>query len=224
MSAVAASGRDVLVIGGLPSVDLLPPEVRAYRKSKAMHRWVIIALVGLIAVVALAVAAAFAGSVSAQLAYVTAQDRTAQLVAQQKQFAEVFAVRQAITAGQEAQRVAGSTEIDWQAVNANIQANLPAGSGIAQISVAQGTPMAPLAAQSAALQNPHIATATFTVASPAFISAADLIDGMTRVPGYVDAWVTSSAKAGEGEGFQTQVVLDLGAAALTGRFTPKEGQ
>ncbi|TFW00122.1 hypothetical protein [Orlajensenia leifsoniae] len=225
MSAVTVGtgGKGGLTIGGMPTVDLLPLEVRAGRKSRTLRRWLIIGVIVIFAVVALAIAAAFARNLTAQLSYAVAQERTIELTKDEAEFADVFAVKQLISTGQEAQHVVGASEIDWQAQLASIVANLPANSAISTVAIEQGTPMAQYAQAPIPMQNPRIATISFTVDNPGYVPSADMLDGMTRVVGYADAQAVSVSRADETSGYKTQIVLHLDTPALTNRFTPKEG-
>ena len=222
MSAIAASGRDVLIIGGRPTVDLLPPEVKAERRSRAMHRWLIFAVVALAIVVALGVGAAFARNITAQLSYAVAQQHTLELTKSESKYADVFAVKSLIATGQEAQHVVGAPEVDWQGTQAAVVANLPAGTTVKSVAVEQGTPMTEYIQAPVALQAARIATVTLTLSNPGFVPAADFLDGAARVPGYVDAQVTNVEQKGEGDGYETTLIVHLGDAALTNRFVPKE--
>ncbi|MET1019149.1 MAG: hypothetical protein ABWX62_04115, partial [Microterricola sp.] len=94
MSTIA-QGRDTLVIGGIPSVDLMPPEVRAQKAGKILRGRLGLG-VALIAVVTIAgVAFASFTAINAGVAHAAAQATTVGLLAQQNQYSAARAAQQA---------------------------------------------------------------------------------------------------------------------------------
>ena len=155
-----------LVVGGEARVALLPPEVALRAKYNSTRR----ALVGVVVLAAMVSGGVFAlASVSATVSsakLVAAQDRTAELLRQQGDFIEVQIVQQTVDIATAARRVASATEISWEPYLMEIRNTLPAGFEMTGVAVESSTPLLPLAAATAPLQGPRVATLVISASSP----------------------------------------------------------
>ena len=101
--------QPVVVVGGVPVVDLLPPEVRAERRAGVAVRRTWFGVAGAAAVVAIAVGAATASGIQAQGDLQAAQAETQQQLLEQGKYTEVRDVQSDIERLSAAQVVGGST-------------------------------------------------------------------------------------------------------------------
>lgn len=208
-----AGGGPALVVGGHPSVDLLPPEVRITRRSRGIRRGVIALAVVIIVGAAATGVLAKVNSVSAAALLVAEEARTQLLLDRQSEFFEITAVQSEIEERTAARQVITGSEIDWRAIIAEVRGTLPEGAVLTNIAVDGASPMAPYAQASGPLQGARVATVSFTITSPAIFSVADITDKLAALPGFVDSQVPSAAAVEPGAEASFVVHLDQGAFA-----------
>ncbi|WP_347754159.1 hypothetical protein [Agrococcus sp. ProA11] len=213
-----AAGQ-TLVLGGSPGVDLLPREVRETRKSNRTRR-------GVIAVAVLAIVATAGGGAAATYAAILAEvrlastaQRTEALLARQAEFVEVTTLQRQIEERTAARQVITGTEIDWQAVLADVRSKLPAGAVVTELFVDGASPMQAYVQAGVPLQGPRVATVSISVQTSSIMSAADVVDALEAVPGFADVQVPTNTAADAGVA-ETTFVLHLGEGAYTGRYAP----
>jgi Tfp pilus assembly protein PilN len=209
-------------VGGLPRVDLLPPEVRAERRSGVAVRRAWMGVIGAAAIVGIAVGGATLRSMEAQDELLGAQSDTAQLLLEQGKYTEVRDTKTEITLLSVAQAVAGSTEIAWPSYLAQIESTLPDGVVITSIMIDQATPVEDYAQSDTALQAARIGTVTFTAQSTSLPSVPDWLDGLTSLPGYTDA--TPGTVTLEDGVYETTVTMHMDQRAFSNRFALTEGE
>jgi Tfp pilus assembly protein PilN len=210
------------VVGGLPRVDLLPPEVRAERRGGVAVRRAWMGVIGAAAVAGIAVGAATLQSMEAQDELMVAQSETQQLLMEQGKYTEVRETKSEITLLTAAQAVAGATEIAWPSYLAQIQATLPPGVAVSTISIDQATPTADYAQSETPLQGARIGTVTFSARSDALPSVPDWLDGLATLPGYTDA--TPGTVTLEEGVYEATVTMHIDQRAFSNRFAPTEGE
>ncbi|MBN9605874.1 MAG: hypothetical protein J0G30_04620 [Actinomycetales bacterium] len=202
----------------VPRADLLPPELGQREKARGVRR----GLRGVVFLVAILVAAAVGGAwflaFSAQTSLDAARQQTQALALQKSQFAEVQLTQQAIALGEAAVVVGGSTDIDWKAYFATLEAQLPAGVRIENLSVESATPVSAYPQSETPLEGPRIATLSFVASSDALPAIPDWLDRLSTLPGFVDATPTSVSL--EGSGYSVSITMHIDAAAYSGRFDP----
>jgi hypothetical protein len=183
--------------GGLPQVNLLPPEVRAARGLKVVRRWLLVGLV----LVAITLAGGYFLSVlertAAEVERDEARAETVQLQAEQERYSEVPVVLNALSDVQLARQVGMLTEISWKPYIDAITSVLPAGVSLDTINMNGATPVLLASAPESPLFGPSVAQINFTGRSLTIPDTAALIDALNSVPGFVDAWATSSVRADE---------------------------
>lgn len=210
------------VVGGLPRVDLLPPEVRAERRSGVAVRRAWMGVVGVAAIAGIAVGGATLRSMEAQDALLSAQADTQQLLLEQGRYTEVRDVKNEITLLSAAQAVGGATEIAWPSYLAQIQATLPAGVTISSITIDQASPIEDYTQADTPLQGARIGTVTFTAQSETLPSVPDWLDGLTALPGYTDA--TPGTVSLEEDVYEATVIMHIDQRAFSNRFALTEGE
>ena len=109
-----ASKSNVLVIGGPPRAELLPPEVALGVKARALRRLLAVFIVLTLGVVALGVAGlAVASAASAQM-LAAETERGNQIIREQGEYAEVRQITTLIGKAQEGMVIGSTTEITWK--------------------------------------------------------------------------------------------------------------
>jgi Tfp pilus assembly protein PilN len=216
--------KDSVLTGGLPQVNLLPPEVKAARGLRVVKRWLAISLVVVLVLLGLAYTAAVLARSDAEAALESAQAETARLRAQEATYAEVPIVLGALQATQQARELGMSTEVGWKPYLDAITAVLPENTSIETVAFEGADPVTLPAPPVSPLHQPAVGTLTFTGRTLAVPQTADWIDALDAVPGFQDTWVESTVVAAE-DGttyyeFRSTVAVTADAYAL--RFVPEE--
>lgn len=218
-----SGGKDNgITVGGAPRVDLLPPEVRAERRTAALTRraWAGVLVVGVLA--AIGSGAAFLQRVQAEDALVMAQAETQSLLMSQTKYSDLKATQAKVDLAVGAQKVGGSTDIDWPAYLEKVQGTLPVGVTIVSVSLDQASPLAMYAQSTAPLQGSRVATLTFQATSPTLPSVPDWLNGLATLPGFADAQ-PGSVTLEDGQ-YRADITMHITADAFSGRFDPKAGE
>lgn len=211
-----------ITIGGAPRVDLLPPEIRAERRGAAVVRRAWMGVAVAVAAVVIATAASSLGAAEAQADLEAAQGETQSLLSQQASYSDVKEVKTQVELLTAAERVGGSTDIDWPAYLAQVQATLPVGVSITSVSLDQASPFVQYPQATAALQGARVATLTFEATSPTLPSVPQWLDGLATLPGYADAQ-PGSVSLEEGV-YTANITMHVNEAAFSGRYTDEEGE
>lgn len=206
-----------LIIGGEPRADLLPPEVKAGLRGKALHRGLLMAVVAVVVLVVGGVGVATWQTMQGQARLLAAQSQTAEPLNEQAQYLEVRQVQDAVATTIAAQQVGGSTEIDWKNYLQRVQAVLPEDADIDSVTIDAATPVAPYAQATAPLQESRVATLTLLVTSPTLPEVPDWLRGLTALPGYADATPGTITRTETGA-YQVSVTLHINDEAYSGRF------
>ncbi|MFC5928088.1 hypothetical protein D6T64_10295 [Cryobacterium melibiosiphilum] len=213
-----ASVDDELIIGGEPRADLLPPEVKAGLRGKALQRGLLIAVVAVVVLVAGGVAVATWQAMQGQASLAAVQGRSAQLLGEQTEYLQVRQVQDAVDATIAAQQVGGSTEIDWKDYLQRVRAVLPADVSIDSVTIDAATPLAPYGQATAPLQQSRVATLTLLVTGPTLPEVPDWLRGLRELPGYADDAPSAITRTDTGA-YQVSVTLHINDEAYSGRFT-----
>ncbi|MGN6446637.1 hypothetical protein [Amnibacterium sp.] len=180
-------------VGGTPQVTLLPREVRE-AGAIARHRRALVALVVAVAVAAgIGVAAAQQVDTSSQQRLADAQARAQALAVQTAKFQDIRKLEAQIAAGKAAVRVGSSTMIDWQTQIDAIEAGLPSGYTVTNISANGATPLVAYPQGKSLLEPARVATISITVTSSTFgPEFSAWIHSLGSVPAYADSTSTTS--------------------------------
>lgn len=205
-----------IVLGGSPRADLLPPEIKAAAKLRADRRGFIALLIVVVVLVAGGIGAAnwLARTNAAEL---DASDaRTAQILQEQLQYAEVNNANLDIAAGEIARSRATSTEIDWESEITDIVGTLPDGAVLASLTATSSTTLDPVTAPLSPLEGDRIAELQLTVNTTGIPDTASWIRDLSSLKGFVDA-TPSTLVAGQG-GVVTTLILHLNSEVYWNRF------
>jgi hypothetical protein len=207
-----------LVVGGTPRVDLLPPEVRARYRSRAMRR----GLAALVVAVAVLTAGGIAGatflSFTAANALAAEQQTTQDLLAQQLEYIEVTQLKNESVAVEQARLVGASTEIMWPEYLAAVRATMPPGTDLKVLGVQASSPIAAIEQSSIPLQQPRVATIKLGVSAPDLATVANWVAALPSLTGYADATL-NSIEPGEPGSVVANVTVNITAEAFANRFT-----
>lgn len=210
--------------GGLPQVNLLPPEVRSARGLKVVRRWLAFGLVA----VAVALGGVYALSLiergTAEEERAEAQAETVSLQAEQERFAEVPVVLAALSEAALARRVGMSTEVTWKPYIDAITAVLPPNVSIDSILMSSATPIMLAAPPESPLFSPNVGQLSFTGRTVTVPDTAAWMDALDSIPGFSDAWVSASILSDE-EGvlyYAVTATVRVTESAFAQRFPENE--
>lgn len=216
-------GTQQLVIGGVPRVDLLPPEVHVHRRQRGNVRraWAGVVLVALVAGIGAGAASLTRSAAADDLA--TAQAETLSLQQQQQQFRDVRTTESASALLRSAQTVGGATEIDWSATLAAIEDRLPAGVVITAVTIDSATAEDPYAQSDDPLQPQRVATVTLDATSATLPSVPAWISALRDLRGFTDATANSVTKGNTaGDGYTVNMTIHLDEKAYDDRYAEKK--
>jgi len=211
---------------GLPQVNLLPPEVRAARSLAVVKRWLVVAVLVTLTVVALVYVFALLVRGSAEDRLAAAESQTVTLRAEERTYAEVPQVRGAIDEVTRARLAGTATEIIWRPYLDAVTAALPDSVRIVSFSATGPSPT--LGAQQALspLDAPSIASLSIEGQSLTLPDTSAMLDALENVPGLQDPWVSAIAATEiNGVTFHTfSLTVQLADSTLAERFveTPEE--
>ena len=211
---------DQLPIGGVPRVDLLPPELKA---SRAWRRARGKALLAVLCAALLIVAGAGAARWWAQVnidGRDAAQARTTELLAQQSEFVEVNQVRGAISATETALTQASATDVVWRDLLADLQTALPGGTRITTLTIEADSPVQELAAPTDPLRADRIASVTFTAVTGSVPDVVAWARAVLDVPGVVYAAPRATVADESATSFTVEMSVDIDAERL--RAAPED--
>ncbi|MCL2796199.1 MAG: hypothetical protein FWD85_12960 [Microbacteriaceae bacterium] len=217
---------DELAIGAYPIAHLLPPEVIAQGKVKTTRVLMSVVVVAVLLLGAAAVGGAYALRLSAQNQLQSVQDRNASVLAQEAKYAPARTAQNKVKLAQAAQRVGAATEVDWNAMFGKINAALPAGVTITDISGQTGNPMGAVTQDSTPLAVGRGAIVMVTVSAPDAQSVAAAADAFQKIAG-VDGVGVGAVTQGTSQGAATAstaaawsapITISLSQAAFSGRF------
>jgi hypothetical protein len=205
-----------------PRVDLLPPEVRAERRSGQMvgRAWLAVGVVAALVVIGTGAATLYSENAKSKLA--DSQAQTSGLLAQQAKYKDVRTYQTQSALVSAAQSVGGATEIDWNTYLAKVQASLPSGVTITAVTLASADPLKTFAQATTPLQGERVATLTFTATSAELPAVPTWLDDLTKLPGYTDASPGSVAFDATTKLYTANITMHITQAAYSGRFTTKE--
>lgn len=215
MSRTPAS--EELVLGGVPRVDLLPPEVTSRQKGKALRRGLGLAVVAAIVLVGAGVASASWQAAIGQSQLADAQQRTTDLLAQQTQYIEVRQVQDDVDLSIAARQVGSSTEVDWKSYLEKIRAVLPPDVTLDTVSISAASPLVLFEQPTAPLQAARIATVMLSMTSPGLPTVPEWLTEMKSLPGYADG-SPGSIKRSETGAYQVDLTLHINEGAYSNRF------
>lgn len=211
-----------IAVGGLPRVSLMPPEVLARRRGKAVRRSLLWAVLGVVLITCAGVAGTAVLGFRAQLDLAAAQAQTSDLLAEQSQYKEVRKVQDQVTLVEAAQQVGASTEIDWKDYLQKVQATLPPDVTLATVTIDSATPLATYAQPTAPLLGARVATLSFEASSPTLPVVPTWLNALATLPGFADATPGSVTLDQTSGAYTVDITMHINESAFDRRFETKE--
>ncbi|QYF72700.1 hypothetical protein [Cryobacterium sp. PAMC25264] len=219
---MSRAGKDVaLIVGGVPRVDLLPPEVHRERHARVVRRRMGWGVISVVAFMALGIGGSIAWAMQAQSQLASEQALTPKLLEEQSKYLEVRTVQSQVELVRAAQQVGASTEIDWKSYLDSVQAILPPSVSVETVTVDSASPLALYVQPTAPLQGARVATVTFTVKSAILPDVPTWLDSLADLRGVADVLPGSVARGEDGV-FTVTLIMHVNDAALAQRFTGEE--
>ncbi|MCU1418124.1 MAG: hypothetical protein JWP32_2298 [Schumannella sp.] len=221
MSARTQKGQE-LVIGAEPRVDLLPPEVHAQVKMRALRR-----ILGLVVVLALVAVGGgyFIAQLRASMAQSSlsaAQQETLDLLAEQAQYAEAADASDTVETALGDRSKVLSNEVLWADLVDSIRALLPAGATIDSATMTARAPWEPEMETQGPLRAPRVATINFVVKSASLLDTPSIVRALSDLPGFADA--TPDRVDRNDTTFNTTITLNLDADIAFDRYADEKEQ
>jgi Tfp pilus assembly protein PilN len=211
-----SSTESRLVLGGVPRVNLLPPEVGQATKARSLRAGLSLLVVAAMVVVGAGYGLASLHASTAQQALDHVNQRTVELLAQQKKYVEVRKVTSDLALTTAARQVGSSTEINWKSYRESIQANLPSGTTIVTFTATTGSPLMEFVQPTVPLQGERIAELTFSADTESLPDVPAWLNALASLKGFVDA---SPGSVTLNDGVYTAVVtMHINEEALANRF------
>lgn len=206
----------VIVVGGQPRVDLLPPEIKARKEGRKKLRSLAGVVLFALALCAAGILFATSLAVQSQSQLAEEQARTQSLLQEQLKYAEARSAASLLDAATNARLVGSATEILWREYLADVQGTLPEGVSITTFAVDSLSALDSAPELSVPLQQARVASLTFTTASPGLPEIVQWLVNLRGLPGHADSTVTSITQA---DGVYTaNVTLNVNTAAFEKRF------
>jgi len=206
--------------GGIPRVDLLPPEVKEGQRAVRRRSWMAVGVIAALGLTAGAYVISLSVATSAQAALEREQGRSIELLDAQAEFSEVRTVTQTAELITAAQQVGALTEIQWRPFIGAVQATLPSGVTIVEFSINSASPTLSLPQPESPLLAARAATIVFTAESPDLPNVRAWLDNLTQILGYTDA-TPGAVRLNEDTGFyEATITMGVSDQARSGRFAP----
>lgn len=219
MSALNKSG--VLVVGGPPRAELLPPEVAQGVRARALRRSLVALVILVVAVTATGVVGATIAAGASQLLLAAEIEKGNQLLKDQGEYAEVRQITTMISKAKEGLELGSATEFRWKDYLAELAASLPAGTSVTNIGAALATPTTPYLASTIPLQGDRIGELTFTATSPTLPDIELWLNGLTTVTGFVDA-TPGSVTRDESGTYTVNIVMHVNSDVFDNPYSRSE--
>ncbi|RWZ50030.1 hypothetical protein ELQ90_11845 [Labedella phragmitis] len=216
------SAVEELAVGRRPRADLIPPEIVAEHQAKKTRRRLLLGLLGVLLVVGLAAGGATWLNVQSQFALLASQARTADLLVEQAKYIEVRRVQEEIALIESGRKVGASTEILWKDYLLSVQSKLPADVVVMSVLIESASPLSEFAQSDEPLQEPRVATLTFSAVSATLPDVTSWLDGLADLPGYVGATPASVSLDEESRLYTSAVTMQIDEGAWSERFTPDD--
>ena len=187
----------VPILGRPPQVNLLPPEVRSARGLRVLQRWLVIALVVVVALCGAMLGYAALQRDDAQDELAREQQRTADLQLQIAQYAELPQVESALNRAWTAREMGMATDVLWSERIGAIAALLPNDMKIEGFVVDQPSVIDPEVANGNALRLAPTGAVSLTLRSTVLPDTAALMETLEAMPGFVSPWFSTAEVAEE---------------------------
>lgn len=213
-----SSARPVVPLGIAPRVSLMPPELGQRNRQLGIQRSLRAVMVLVLVLVLAAIGGAWYLALSSTIALGAEINRTATLQTQKQSHQEIREAMNDVALGAAAIQVGGSTEIDLLDYLSKVQASLPEGVRLDVFDIESASIFSLYPQSDIPLEGPRIATLKFTAISPGLPEIPVWLDGLSTLPGYVDAVPGSVDLATEG-GYTVNITMHINADAYSDRMS-----
>lgn len=207
-----------------PQVNLLPPEVEARRARGRQRSAIVLVFVAFLAALGFGVYWAWSQNAAAQEELQRVIDEGILLDNQIAAYDPVVATMSELANAQNVRTYVGSTEIDFTRIIEDMNAALPSGVIIDEMSwdtVSVTNPVNVTVDQDLSLV-PDLGTVSIRGRLPYYVTSAELEEALNSVLGFERARIPSAQRQDTEEGERSQYTFDgtvhINAWALTGRF------
>ena len=214
----------LLAVGGIPRADLLPPEIKAEYRAKAVVRMLVIFVVAIAFVVAGGVGFATVSSISSQLSLQFERDRSLELVARQLDFAVAKQTADRVDEAIVARSLGTATEIDWRAYLDEVSSTLPDGVGLTKLVIAPVVVTEDAASVENPLQQAAVATITITATSVTVPDVEAWFDDLAGITGFAGIAPPATVAGSPTEGYIVGLQLLVNDEAYLARFQNEAGE
>lgn len=216
-STKGKASRSALPLGLSPRVSLMPPELGQRNRQLGIQRSLRAVMVLVLVLVLAAVGGVWYLSVASALALSAENNRTTDLQLQKQKFSETQRAINDVALGAAAIQVGGSTEIDLLDYLSKVQASLPAGVTLDVFNIESASILTPYPQSDIPLEGPRIATLNFSAISPGLPEIPAWLDGLSDLPGFVDA-VPNSVELDDQRGYTVNITMHIDAEAYSNRM------
>ena len=205
------------VVGGEPRIDFLPPEIKARKQAKKTRRSLAALVILVAALCGTGFVLSFGLATKSQELLEDEQQQTQLLLQEQLQYAETRSTSRLLTLTEDARLVAASTEILWRKYLIDVQGILPTGVSISTFSVDSLSATDARPVLSVPLQEPRVATLSFTAISPEFGGIEALLVNVRGLTGFADGTVSGIVL--EDGHYAATVTVNINSDAFEKRFS-----
>jgi hypothetical protein len=212
----AARNDGMLVVGGVPRAELLPPELEIVKKLRSQRRGIVtlgvLVIAAVIAGYGLATFFDTVGQVQLDAANKTSDD----LIAEQGKFVEVQQLQQQVAAAKAAQAVGTSTEVDWKFLVEQILGTQVGDLKVDGFIMSGATPTTPFEESTVPLDHTRVSELSLTVHTGKPSSTADWLAQLATLTGFADARIDSITE--DGGRYNIKATVHLNDLIFTKRF------
>jgi hypothetical protein len=196
--------------------NLIPPEVLQARRVRAVRKLVAYLLCVLVLLAGLGYGFAFFRSQQAAEALAAEQSRTAQLLVQQKRYADVTLLQSSVAGVRTELSQLLKSDVDMSALVTSVLRQLPPGASVSQLAVTMTPPEGQQptvnpASGTGALDTSgraHIGLITITGQAPRVSDVSTLVDRLGAMRGFIDPYPTANTTNDKGTLFTIQFSIN----------------
>jgi Tfp pilus assembly protein PilN len=218
-----AAGQPVPGTPPLPAVNLLPASVAERVALRRLQRRLALGLAAVAAGLVLGLAMVSAERGAAENGLQEARAEQDALTGRLGEFSELLDTKAEIGRTRDALTAAMGYEVEWVQLVRQIEGVLPAGAAIRSIAMMGPSPLQAAGAPADPTGHAGIGSIAFTVAVPSLPGAAEWLDALGGIPGFMDASYSSvsqanAASGGESGRYLLTSTVQLNIGALSGDF------
>lgn len=214
-AAHATKRRDEPVVGGVPRVSLLPPEMATAAKASATGRGLVFLVVLVTAVTGSGIAAATLAAGDAQTLLMNAQTETRTLLKEQGKYSAASDLEELLATVEDAGSFGTSTEIDWSEYIGSLTATMSPGLVMLDATVSAAAPWEAPLLVTGPLRAERVATMLLRVKSLSEAEVSAWVRTLEALPGFADTSIDGWTH--DDSGYIARVTLNVATGALTDR-------